>query len=108
MAAVDLPLPDVPRITIFALFLLCSFLVWYKNWLNKTTPPEKSVPRRVDGPGSFILSKINGYIAAIVGLGIIVPTLSSISCFGKNGKIDFNTFSCSKRRGIARSPIASK
>ena len=30
-AAVDLPEPDVPSITILALFLLCSFLIWNKN-----------------------------------------------------------------------------
>ena len=91
-----------------ALFLLCSFLIWYKNWLNKITPPEKSTPNNVDNPGSFILSKIKGYIAAIVGDGIGVPILCSISWLGKIGKIDFKTFSCSNRSGKALSSIASR
>ena len=91
-----------------ALFLLLSFLTWYKNWLNSTTPPEKSTPSNVDSPSSFILSNINGYIAAIVLDGIGVPILVSISWLSNNGNIDFNTLSCSKRSGIALISIASK
>ena len=72
------------------------------------TPPEKSTPNNVDNPGSFILSNINGYIAAIVGAGIGVPILSSISCFSYIGRIDFKTFSCSNLKGTARICIASK
>ena len=107
-AAVDLPLPDVPKIIMLALFRLNSFFVWYKNWLNKTTPPEKSTPNNVLDPGSLMLSNTNGYIAAIVGLGIGIPTLSSTSCLGNIGIIDFRTFSCSNIIGIPLMPIASR
>ena len=108
LAAVDLPEPDVPRIIMLALFLLCSFFSWYKNWLNRITPPEKSTPNKQAKPGSLILSNIKGYIAASVGDGIGVPILSSISCLGYIGSIDFKTFSCSNLNGIACISIASK
>ena len=49
-----------------------------------------------------------GYIAAIVGDGIGVPILSSMSCFSNIGIIDFKTLSCSNLRGIALISIASK
>ena len=51
---------------------------------------------------------MNGYIAARVTDGIGVPILSSTSCGGKIGKIDFNTFSCSNLSDIAFKSIASK
>ena len=108
LAAVDLPDPDVPSKIILALFLLFSFWVWYKNWLNRITPPDSSIPKRVELPGSLILSKTNGYIAAIVTEGIGVPILLSISCGGNIGKIDFNAFSCSNIKATARIPMASK
>ena len=86
---------------------MLSFFNWYKNWLNNTTPPEKSTPSNVDNPSSLILSKIKGYIAAIVGDGIGVPILSSIGCFSNIGSIDFNTLSCSNLNGTALNSIAS-
>ena len=107
-AAVDLPLPDVPKIIMLALFLLFSFFNWYKNWLNRITPPEKSTPSNVDKPVSFILSKMNGYMAAIVGDGIGVPIRISIGWASNIGNIDFNTLSCSNFNGIALNSIASK
>jgi len=104
LPAVDLPLPLVPRIIILALLRLNSFLIWYKNWLNKTTPPEKSIPNKVDLPGSLIESNTKGYIAATVGAGTGIPILLSTSCLGNIGIIDFKTFSCSNIIGIARIP----
>ena len=82
-------------------------IIWFGTKNDKTVLNEKFQKFTVDYfLQMYVIDKSNERSEIVID-GIGVPILSSISCLGKIGIIDFNTFSCSNIKGIAFIPNAS-